>query len=280
MRLVKMPVNYYQQFDADYHLDVPAEGFGGWKKGVVEMDLDRTAVVVMHAWDYGTPEQFPGWHRVEEHIPRIDRIVREVFLPLLAGVRKHHVKLWHVVGGGSYYKDYPGYRRAVQLAAAEPPVQRIPSDPARDKLVTFRNQHVFVGAHNMDDVIRGFKAMDFPPEARPQGDEGVAENAAQLGALCLDEGVNHLIYAGFAINWCLLMSPGGMLDMSRHGVMCSAFRQAVTAVENKETARRELNKEEGLWRVAIEFGFVLDVADWLKALDEPAGSPPKITEKL
>jgi hypothetical protein len=41
--------------------------------------------------------------------------------------------------------------------------------------------------------------------------------------------------------------------------MCSVFRQAVTAVENKETARRQLNKELGLWRVALAFGFVFDV---------------------
>jgi hypothetical protein len=76
----------------------------------------------------------------------------------------------------------------------------------------------------------------------------------------------NLIYAGFAINWCLLMSPGGMLDMSRHGVMCSALRQAVTAVENKETARRELCKEIALWRVALAFGFVFDVADFMAAI--------------
>jgi len=32
-----IPANYYQQFDADYNLDVPAEGFGGWKKSNIEL---------------------------------------------------------------------------------------------------------------------------------------------------------------------------------------------------------------------------------------------------
>ena len=54
--------------------------------------------------------------------------------------------------------------------------------------------------------------------------------------------------------------------MSRRGVMCSAFRQAVTAVENKETARQELNKELALWRVALAFGFVFDVDDFVDGL--------------
>jgi hypothetical protein len=57
-----------------------------------------------------------------------------------------------------------------------------------------------------------------------------------------------------------------MLEMSQRGVMCSAFRQAVAAVENRETARRELCKEIGLWRVALAFGFVFDVEDFVTAL--------------
>ena len=62
------------------------------------------------------------------------------------------------------------------------------------------------------------------------------------------------------------MAPGGMLDMSRRGLMCSVFRQAVTAVENKESARSELHKEEALWRVALAFGFVFDVGDFIQDL--------------
>ena len=62
------------------------------------------------------------------------------------------------------------------------------------------------------------------------------------------------------------MSPGGMIDMSRHGVMCSAIRQAVTAVENKETAPTEAAKELALWRVSVMFGFVFDVDDLVDAL--------------
>ena len=123
-----------------------------------------------------------------------------------------------------------------------------------------------VGEHNEEDVRRGFECLDFMAEARPQGEEGVAEDSRQLFALCREAGVNHLVYAGFAINWCLLLSPGGMAEMSRHGIMCSALRQAVTAVENREPARDELAKQIGLWRVALAFGFVFDVDDFVGAL--------------
>ena len=264
---MKLPAHYYQQFDANYDLDVPGEGYGGWKTTELELDPAHTAVVVMHAWDCGTREEFPGWYRAVEYVGRANEICRTVFPPLLQTVRAANFNLFHVVGGGDYYNEYSGYQRAVALAGPQPsPPESIQSDAALDRLNQFRSANVFVGQHNADDVTRGFKRLDFPPEAKPLGDEGIAENEHQLFALCKEAGVNHLIYAGFAINWCLLMSPGGMLDMSRRGVMCSAFRQATTAVENKETARQELCKETALWRVALAFGFVFDVDKFIAAL--------------
>jgi hypothetical protein len=267
-RLIQLPASYYQQFDADYSLDVPAEGYGGWQRAEIELDLARTAVVVMHAWDTGTRDAYPGWHRAVEYIPRAEAILRTVRPRLLAAVRAQGVTLFHVVGGGDYYVDYPGYRQAVAWAGPTTPLAQIPPDPTLEALRRFRRAHVFVGTHNEDDVARGQARLDFAPQARPLGEEGIAEDADQLTALCAHAGVNHLIYAGFAINWCLLMSPGGMLDMSRRGVMCSAFRQAVTAVENRETARLELNKALALWRVSLAFGFVFDVDDFVARIGD------------
>lgn len=60
-----------------------------------------------------------------------------------------------------------------------------------------------------------------------------------------------------------------MLDMSRRGVMCSVFRQAVTAVENRETARSELGKQLALWRVSLALGFVFDVDDFVLKIVAP-----------
>jgi hypothetical protein len=267
MRPIKLQADYYQQFDADLTREVPGEGYGGWRRAPLTLDLEHTALVVMHAWETGTPAQYPGWYRAVEYMPRAQAILTEVMPPLLAAVRAAGMTLLHVVGGGDYYCTYPGYQRAVALAGPSPTTPRVAPDPTWEELRRFRNQHVFVGEHNRADVDRGFAALDFPPTARPLGNEGIAENGAQLAALCQAAGVNHLIYAGFAINWCLLMSPGGMVDMSRSGVICSALRQAVTAVENRESARTEAHKEEALWRVALAFGFIFDVDDFVEQLN-------------
>jgi hypothetical protein len=267
MRVVRLNAHYYQQFDADLSRPVPAEGYGGWKETMIEVSVERTAVVVMHAWDTGTPERHPGWYRAVEYLPRANEIGRTVLPVLLSAVRRAGMPLFHVVGGGDYYKGYAGYQRAVRLAGPSPaPPAQAEADPVFQRLKSFREENVFTGPRNQEDVSQGLKSLDFMPSARPLGDEGVAEDDRQLFALCADAGVNHLIYAGFAINWCLLMSPGGMVDMNRRGFVCSTVRQAVTAVENRETARKELNKELGLWRVALAFGFVFDLEDLLSAL--------------
>ncbi len=263
---MKLRAHYYQQFDADYTRAVPAEGFGGWKSADVEIAPAHTAIVVMHAWEAGTMEQWPGWRRAVEYHPRALKILAEVFPRLLAGVRDAALPVFHVVGGKDYYSHLPGYQRAVRLAGPAPALEPVAKDPAYAALEKFRADHVFVGPRNRQDVEAGFALLDFAPQARPVGEEGIAENAHQLAALCRAHGVNHLIYVGFAINWCLLMSPGGMVDMRRYGVMCSTIREAVTAVENAETARGELEKKQALWRVALEFGFVFEFEDFLAAL--------------
>jgi nicotinamidase-related amidase len=266
MRTVRVLANYYQHFDADLSLEVPTENFGGWKKDWIEISLDRTAVVVMHAWQFGPPDRYPGLYRCIEWIPRAQEICRTVFPRLLAAVRASPLPLFHVVSG-NYYKGLPGYQRAVALAGPEPPpLPRIDKDPVWEQLQRFREHNVCPGSHNIVDCGEGHRTVTFPPEATPLEDEGVAENGHQLFALCREKGVNHLVYAGFALNWCLLFAGGGMADMSSRGFICSAFRQATTAVENKETARRQLNKESELWRVSVAFGFVFDVDDFIAAL--------------
>jgi nicotinamidase-related amidase len=267
---MRLPAQVYRQFDADPSRDVPAEAYDGWHTIEVDLAPAHTALVVMHAWDCGAPEEFPGWRRAVEYYPRALRILAEVFPPLLAAVRASPLPVFHVVGGGKdYYSHLPGYQQAASLAGESPPPAQVTSDPAYEQLKKRRTEHSFPGTHNTADIAAGIAKLDFAPEARPVGDEGIAENGEQLAALCRAQGINHLVYIGFAINWCLLMSPGGMVDMSRHGCLCSTIAEATTAVENRETARDEREKQQALWRVALEFGVVFQLRDFLAAL------PPK-----
>lgn len=269
MKPVRIPAQLYRQFDADPKLPVPGEGYGGWHTVEAELAPNHTALVVMHAWDCGQPHEFPGWRRAVEYTPRAERIMTEIFPPLLAAVRHSPLRVFHVVGGDrDYWSSLPGYQLAAQLVPerASPPL--VPTDAVFERNQLLRRTHGSPGVHNAPDVAAGFARIDFAPTARPVGEEGIAKDGNQLAALCRAHGINHLIYVGFAINWCLLMSPGGMVDMARHGCLCSTIREATTAVENRETARGELEKQQALWRVALEFGFVFALDDFVRALSK------------
>jgi hypothetical protein len=263
---MKLQADYYQQFDADYARAVPAEGFGGWQRDSVEIDPARTAVVVMHAVEHGPRSQYPGLYACCDEVPRTMAVTDSVLARLLPAVRRSPLQLFHVAGGRAMAAGCPGYARAEALAGAE--LVRdfcAVGDHSYEALRAFRRDRAFPGAHNQADCAAAGAAARFPESAAPEGDEGVAVTTRQLAALAADAGVNHLIYAGFNINWCILMSEGGMVEMNRLGYVCSAFRQAVTGVENRESARQELGKELGLWRVSVEYGLVFDVHDFVAA---------------
>jgi nicotinamidase-related amidase len=258
MKPVRLPAQLYRQFDADPDRAVPGEGYGGWQTVEAELAPQHTALVVMHAWDSGQPHEFPGWRRAVEYMPRAEQILREVFPGLLAAVRRSPLRVFHVVGGDKdYWSHLPGYQQAVQLAGDTPQPPLVPSDAVLERMKRLRAEQGCPGKHNA-------------AQARPVGGEGIAKDGAQLAALCRAQGVNHLVYAGFALNWCLLMSPGGMVDMARHGCLCSTIAEATTAVENAATAREQREKQQALWRVAVEFGFVF-------ALDDFVGALPRIS---
>ena len=238
------PVATYRQFD-------PNAG-SGWERHDLEFDAMRTALVVMHAWQPPAPGESPGWVRAVPYLTRSRHVLREVFPPLLAAVRSSYLSVIHVSGC-----DTP------------PPPGTAIEDETLRALRTFRQRAVFPGEANQADVDSGWSQRQIAPEARPLESEPVVEDAEALHAWCQQRGINHLIYVGFALNWCLLMSPGGMVDMGRRGYLCSTLAEAIVTVESHESASQNGEYHQALWRVAVEFGFVFHLDDFLQALPTP-----------
>ncbi|NLD88552.1 MAG: hypothetical protein GX633_09915 [Clostridiales bacterium] len=249
-----VPALTYQQYDADYSLPHPGEGYGGWKKGDIPIDTEHTAISVMHAWDNGTLKEQEAIYRVCEYIPRGAEIIKDRFPLFLEKVRESGIKLIHI---GSLSEksvmSLPGYIRTSELCPEEEKREVIEPDDTLRKLREIHTERVLYG-HNTQGVAKARAVRDFA--IMPRDDEDVACTTRQLFELCKRDRISHLIYTGFAINACLTMSPCGMLDMTRHGIMCSIIKELTTAVENKESCRREEHKEYGLWAFSLWGGYV------------------------
>jgi nicotinamidase-related amidase len=276
MPTITLPAHYYRQHDADVGAEIPGRAYAGWTTRLLDVPLDRSALVSMHVWNPGLDPRIPGgpdspyvgWFRMVEYLPRAVKITQEIFPPLLAAARGAGLTVIHVASSESYTSRFPEYQRAKELAAqagGEPALPRAVEDPLRDQWAGERHRQ-FTGEHNIEDIRAGIRHLDFAPQAMPLDGEPVVINSPQLNAVCRERGIWHLIYIGFAINWCLLASPGGMIDMWRLGYHCSTIRQATTAVENRDSCFNEVAKELALWRVALMFGYVFDLDPVIEAL--------------
>jgi nicotinamidase-related amidase len=241
------PVDTYRQFDSADQ--------AGWQRQKLEFSRAHTAVVVMHAWQPPAPGAHPGWIRAVPYLTRARHILRQTYPPLLRAIRTAGLPVFHVTGQA----DDP----TLDLPA-------VPADPTWHALCDFRENHVFPGQANRADVTAGRQARSLAPEAQPLESEATAETGDALHRLCQQHHINHLIYLGFAVNWCLLMSPGGMVEMKRYGYLCSVVAEATAAVESRESSPHQGEYHQALWRVAVEFGFVFHDTDFITALNAPS----------
>ena len=251
MRKLNIPVNYYDQTSADLLLNVPAEGFGGWKKTELTFDLDTAAFVVMHAAYPGSPDEVPGIYRSCDETPRQNEIDRTVFPPLFAAIRKAGVHIYHIgFAPRPFYKRYDGFVKE-GLDFSYPSITA--SETTKD-IFAFKRDYNWPGKQNLADIAKSYDTTDFLPNARPAPGEPIVENTDQLFGICQKDGTDHLIYIGFCIDGCIQSSACGMIDMGRRGFLCTAVREATTAIENKETSAREMAKEKALADIGIVFG--------------------------
>jgi nicotinamidase-related amidase len=246
MTVINVPTWYYQQFNADYTLAHPAKGYGGWKKQSLPLNLSKTGFVVMHAWDPYNYEQYKGWYKAVEYLPRARKLLDTTFPLLLESLREQNCHIYHVVD-----------EKPLPITSLPQPEK----DDIYHELVQFKQEQVFPGKENISDCNKVVRKGMLINE-----NESAVYNSEQLHKCCLNDGVNHLIYSGFAINYCLQYSPGNMNEMNNRGFMCSAFKETVTAVENKESIENELHKEYALWLTAVKNGFVYSLTDFLNAL--------------
>ena len=277
LKSLRLKGAYYRHHPIDFSQgELGALGMKGWGETIdVDAPVKETALVSMHAENIGLVPEIPyadrgplaGYMRWLEYEGRKMAIARTVYPRILAAARGAGLDVVHVAMG-DYARKYPGQAKALKLSGPEP-AMATPKAPGAGRVrpPDDRKGKLVFGEHyndNRDEEHFG-RYFDFPEQAKPRGDEFVVETSHQLSSVLNALGIWNLIYIGFAINWCLWFSGGGMVDMSRLGYRCSCIREGVTAVENRESIRGEQHKEEAMWRVSLMFGYIFSADDFISA---------------
>jgi hypothetical protein len=273
-RAIEVPWHFYQHYPADFSAwSRAARGFNGWTSEARDLDLRHTAILLMHLPDAGlTPDsewgpdcQRPDLLGTVEWVPRAMELCQYRLPRLVNAARSANLQIVHVYGA-IHDKTEPCTARSLAEAGEPPPTDE-------DRVIT--NDEVFQ-QHSRDvfglmpsrpegspDHVPGL-----PEELNPTNNDLVVAQSWQLHRLMENRDITHLIYTGWALNWCLWFSPCGMSDMKRKGYLCSAVRGGCVAIENRESADTESNLEYAYWKTSTMFGYIFDLHELTRALQE------------
>ena len=87
----------------------------------------------------------------------------------------------------------------------------------------------------------------------------------QLHELLRANGLLHLVYVGFATNWCILNRDYGMRAMAQRGYNMILLRDATMGVEFPDTLAAEMATEMAIRELEQQLGFSATKDDFLAA---------------
>ena len=274
-RTIEVPWHIYRHYPADFAAGTAAaRGFIGWQSEVRELDLAHTALVLMHLPDAGlTPDtqfgpdaQRPDVLGTVEWVPRTVDMIENRLPGLVQAARAAGLQVVHVQPNRNYQTG-PCWERSVAEVGERPAAD--PEKLPDASLQAAHKREVFELAARPEGSPEHEWGM--PAVLMPQGDDLVAGESWDLHRLMAKRGITHLVYCGWAINWCLWFSPGGMCDMGRKGYLCSAVRGGCVAIENKVSAETEGNLEYAMWKTAVMFGYVFHLDELTAGLAKAGG---------
>lgn len=274
--IIQLRHHYYRGYPPDFTAGrAAARTFLGWDAHLDGIDLDRSALILMHIPDSGLRPEVawrPDNPRIDllgsaEWVPRTMEMVAKKLPPLVDAARQARLQIAHVTMGNWYSRDYPQRKRCVEEAgkAPAPENEPLPPDPAGD-WQSRRFKRVFRVPPAAPGADMSIQETQFYPGLEPRDDDLVCSRTWEFHRLLSARGIDHLIYTGWALNWCLWFSECGMNDMDRLRYRLYAVRGACVAIENAESAEREGNLEYAYWMTAAKFGDIFELGELIAAL--------------
>ena len=246
-----------------YYRTVPLTS-PGYAEEDLELDLDRTALISLHCWNVGCPENpldenfwvYMGFPEVTEEA---HRIIREVIGPAIDMARRVGMLVCHVQSA-SIARKYPQnlVEDVPNLSAGYRPSK--PAIPGHRRKILERSH----GAGYMERSP--LRKSDFPREVAPLPGEPVVYTSEQLDYVARRRGVVNLIYTGFAADMCLLFAPGGIRDMAELGYRILLIREATLGVEMPDWFRERVATRWAIRFVETHYGDTISFKDFINGL--------------
>ena len=251
--LLQLPSRYYRVYTDP---DVPCnEQNFAFVDRVLSLPLAQTAVVLVDLW---------RTHYVDSWLRRAQEVTLAHILPLMEAARAAGVTLIH--GPSPFVAD--------RYLPAPPPVPALP-DPAphwpppdfrgiyrSGKWAEFgRDQEPRLSA-----AMERYKTeLDIFEPVRPLPGEPIIHTGLQMHELLAERGILHLVYAGFATNWCMIGRDYGIIEMNRRGYNVILVRDATTGIEFHDTVDALTATEIQIREIETKYGWSTTSAEFIQA---------------
>ncbi|MDP6184338.1 MAG: isochorismatase family protein [Gammaproteobacteria bacterium] len=233
----------------------------------LEIESAETVLILVDCWDH---------HYIDTHLSRAKEIVSTRLGPFTDFCRRAGILVVHAPGLGviGRYRDWMANPEDWDQDAPEPDW---PPDDFRNRTGPYSELTLWKSTPPMDAWSDySSNRMGIMRELGPEpGDVAVADGD-QLHALLRDRRIMHLLYAGFATNWCVTDKNYGMRAMSTRGYNVVLLRDATTAIETHESYQDELMKENAILTAEMMTGFSSTCAGILESNAKRTEAPATV----
>ena len=243
MTMLNLRVRYFQDSTP---ADLPCREESFIRREIdMPLPIDQTALILVDVWNV---------HFIESWIERAKKITVNAIIPVLNTARETGLTIVHA-------PSPPVAQQFSQLKRHTPPEPNTPPEwpPAEFRGRTGeyniyrgpRSQPPGIGVH-WDKLA---SQLSISPSIKVEDDDFVIATGQQLHELMKARSILHLIYAGFATNWCVLGRDYGIRAMAGRGYNIVLLRDATTGVEFPDTLDKLFTTEISIREVEQQYGF-------------------------
>ena len=216
----------------------------------MELPVDQTALVLVDVWNA---------HFIESWLERAAQVTREAVAPVLQKAREIGVTVVHAPSPGVA-------EQFAQLKRHRPPEpQPAPAWPPPE----FRHREgayaAYRGPRSQPPGIPDIPNLGMSPAIEVLDDEFVIATGEQLHDLLTERRILHLLFVGFATNWCIRNRDYGMPAMASRSYNTILLRDATMGVEYPDTVETCLATEIAIRECEQQNGFSASNADFFAA---------------
>ncbi|MBT4496251.1 MAG: isochorismatase family protein [Gemmatimonadetes bacterium] len=243
LKILNIPCRYYRVYtDPDVSCDEQNFGF-------VERDLsipiEQAALVLVDVW---------STHYIDSWLQRATEVTRERIVPLLQAARRAGVTVIHAPSPFVVERHHPEFT-PTSGSSAEPSAW----PPPAFRGIYRSGEHADFGRDReprLQEAISRYETeLKISDLVAPLPGEPIIATGNQLHELLTERRILHLVYAGFATNWCVIGRDYGIIAMNERGYNIVLVRDATTGVEFHDSVEELTATEIAIREVETKYAW-------------------------